>query len=58
MKKLLYLFSASLLVLSSCSSDDDTTATVLVKKVSYVSIWDSYTVDFTYSGNKIVYDYP
>ncbi len=54
MKKLLYLFSASLLVLSSCSSDDDTTATVLVKKVSYVSIGESYTVDFTYSGNKIV----
>ena len=54
MKKLLYLFSASLLVLSSCSSDDDTTATVLVKKVSYVSIGERYTVDFTYSGNKIV----
>lgn len=54
MKKLLYLFSASLLVLSSCSSDDDTTATVLLKKASYVSTGESFTTDFTYSGNKLV----
>lgn len=54
MKKLLYLFSASLLVLSSCSSDDDTTATVLLKKASYVSNGESFTTDFTYSGNKLV----
>jgi hypothetical protein len=58
MKKLLYLFSATLLVLSSCSSDDDTTsaptATVLLKKASYVSTGESFTTDFTYSGNKLV----
>ena len=54
MIKLLYLFSASLLVLSSCSSDDDTTATVLLKKASYVSTGESFTTDFTYSGNKLV----
>jgi hypothetical protein len=58
MKKLLYLFSASLLVLTSCSSDDNAssepTATILLKKTSYVTSGESYTVDFTYSGNKIV----
>ena len=57
MKKLLYLFSASLLVLTSCSSDDSNSSEptpILLKKVSYVSIGESYTVDFTYSGNKIV----
>ncbi|CAN1505183.1 hypothetical protein MCETHM1_00618 [Flavobacteriaceae bacterium] len=58
MKKLLYLFSATLLVLSSCSSDDDTTSapttTVLLKKSSYVSTGESFTTDFTYSGNKLV----
>jgi hypothetical protein len=57
MKKLLYLFSASLLVLTSCSSDDSNSSEptpILLKKMSYVSSGESYTLDFTYSGNKIV----
>jgi hypothetical protein len=56
MKKLLCLFSATLLVLTSCSSDDDTASapTILLKKASYVSTGESFTTDFTYSGNKLV----
>jgi hypothetical protein len=58
MKKLLYLFSATLLVLTSCSSDDnnssDPVASTLLKKMVYVSTGESYTVDFTYSGNKLM----
>jgi hypothetical protein len=57
MKKLLCLFGASLLVLTSCSSDDNNSSeptAILLKKMSYVSSGESYTVDFTYSGNKII----
>jgi hypothetical protein len=65
MKKLLYLFTASLLVLTSCSSDDDNSTAVptedisiLPKTISYI-----YPSSFlgtnsksinTYSGNKIL----
>lgn len=60
MKKLLYLFSASLLVLTSCSKDDDNsstnaTTTVLPTKVLYTETNGSvYTSVLTYNGNKIV----
>lgn len=59
MKKLLYLFSASLLVLASCSKDDnntpDPTTSTLVKKVVYTDIDGSIdTNQYTYDGNKIV----
>jgi hypothetical protein len=58
MKKLLYLFSASLLVLASCSKDDNTpdpATSTLVKKVIYTDINKSiYTSETTYNGNKIV----
>jgi hypothetical protein len=58
MKKLLCLFSASLLVLASCSKDDDkpdTATSTLVKKVVYTDIDGSVeTNQFTYDGNKIV----
>lgn len=58
MKKLFLFIGASLLMLTSCSSDDsnssEPTATVLLKKTSTVSNGKTYTQDFTYSGNKIV----
>jgi len=64
MKKLLYLFSAVALMLTSCSSDDDNTTVsqngTLLKKMILTSpdedddsYWNS-TVNFTYNGNKIV----
>lgn len=65
MKKILYLFTASLFVLSSCSSDDDSLPelpsediSILPKTISYI-----YPSDFlgtnsksivTYNGNKIM----
>jgi hypothetical protein len=61
MKKLLYLFSASLIVLTSCSSDDnnssDPITSILPKTVSYS--YPSYPSDnssstVVYNGNKIV----
>jgi len=61
MKKLFYLFSASLLVFTSCSSDgnssDPATSTLVKKMVSILgSGSDSKTFinQVTYSGNKIV----
>lgn len=58
MKKLLYLFSASLLVLASCSKDDDKpnpATSTLVKKVIYTDIDKStFTSQTTYNGYKIV----
>jgi hypothetical protein len=58
MKKLLYLFCASSLVLVSCSKDDDKSdaaTSTLVKKVVYTDIDGSVeTNQFTYDGNKIV----
>jgi hypothetical protein len=58
MKKLLCLFGAALLVLTSCSKDDDnssdSTASILLKKMVYVSTGETYTREFIYNGNKIV----
>jgi hypothetical protein len=58
MKKLLYLFSASLLVFASCSKDDNTpdpVTSTLVKKVIYTDLDKSvFTTETTYNGNKIV----
>lgn len=58
MKKLLSLLGATLLVLTSCSTDDTNSsnpaATILVKKTSNVDNGKTYTEDYTYSGNKIV----
>ncbi|WP_374175258.1 hypothetical protein [Flavobacterium tructae] len=59
MKKLLYLFTASLLVLTSCSNDDnnspDPASSILVKKIIYVEKdGDSSFEDVVYNGNKIV----
>ncbi|PWA07767.1 hypothetical protein [Flavobacterium laiguense] len=60
MKKLLYLFSACLLVLTSCSNDDtnssDSASMILPKSVKYTS--PSYPSDnsnatISYDGNKI-----
>jgi len=59
MKKLLYLFTASLLVFTSCSKDDndssDSTSSILPKKVTTVySDGDSDIENMVYNGNKIV----
>lgn len=58
MKKLLYLFAASLLVFTSCSKDDDSsnsTSSVLPKTVTTVySDGDSDIQNIVYNGNKIV----
>lgn len=61
MRKLLYLFSASLLVLASCSKDDDTadvaSETLLPKKIIITDVEDglsgSYTYTLSYDGNKL-----
>jgi len=59
MKKLLYLFTASLLVFTSCSKDDNdssnSTSSILPKKVTFTeSDGTSYSEDNVYNGNKIV----
>lgn len=59
MKKLLYLFTASLLAFTSCSKDDnnssDPTSSILVKKRIYVgNDGVSTSEDIIYNGNKIV----
>ena len=59
MKKLLYLFTASLLAFTSCSKDDndssDPASSILVKKITMVaSDGDSSTENYLYNGNKIV----
>jgi hypothetical protein len=61
MKKLLYLFSATLLVLTSCSKDDETadvaSETLLPKKIIETTVENgssgSYTYTLTYDGNKL-----
>jgi len=60
MKKLLCLFSASLLVLTSCSNGDDSptvdsTTAILPKKVIYTETDGTFFAsEVTYNGNKIV----
>jgi hypothetical protein len=61
MKKLLYLFGAALLVLTSCSKDDETanvaSETLLPKKIIRTDFENgnskSYTCTLTYDGNKL-----
>lgn len=55
MKKILCLFGALSLLLTSCSSDDSSSSTVLLKKeISTDSDGDKVTTDYKYDGNKIV----
>lgn len=59
MKKLIYLFTASLLVFTSCSKDDndssDPASSILVKKRIYIGKDGvSSSEDIVYNGNKIV----
>lgn len=58
MKKYIYLFSASLLLLISCSNEDDKTdplATILVRKSVFTDFnGREDTSTFVYNGNKIV----
>lgn len=57
MKKLLYLFSAIALTLTSCSSDDDSnnsSGTLLTKIIETYDDGTVETTDFEYNGNKIV----
>lgn len=57
MKKLLYLFSAVALTLTSCSSDDDSnnsSGTLLTKIIETYDDGTVETTDFEYNGNKIV----
>ena len=64
MKKLLYLFSAVALTLTSCSDEDDTnnnsSNVTLIKKIILTSddeeddsYWNN-TITFTYNGTKLV----
>ena len=60
MKKLLYLFTTSLLVMTSCSSDDnssDSVASILPKTVNYSNPYTTHNASSStvvYNGNKIV----
>lgn len=57
MKKLLYLFSAVALTLTSCSSEDDSnnsSGTLLTKIIETYDDGTVETTDFEYNGNKIV----
>jgi hypothetical protein len=56
MKKILCLFGALTLLLSSCSSDDSPSSSdsVLLKKVVLTSSEGKTTVNYKYDGNKIV----
>jgi len=59
MKKLLCLFSATLIALTSCSNDDnnssDAASSILPKKVTFInSNGDSSVETIVYNGNKIV----
>lgn len=58
MKKLLYLFTASLLVFTSCSNDDDNSSdqasSILVKKITEYEDGLPVSRDVLYNGNKIV----
>lgn len=60
MKKLLYLFSAIALTLTSCSDEDDTTTSSGTLLTKIVETYDDGTVEtlrFEYSGNKIIRQY-
>ncbi|WP_316634404.1 hypothetical protein [uncultured Flavobacterium sp.] len=56
MKKILCLFGALALVLTSCSSNDSSNSSdsVLLKKVILTGTGGKTTVNYTYDGNKIV----
>jgi hypothetical protein len=56
MKKLLYLFSAVALMLTSCSSDDDNDSTqpVLLKQLKITVGNNTFTNNFNYNGSKII----
>mgnify|MGYP000040528878 CR=1 FL=1 len=58
MKKLLYLFSAVALTLTSCSSDDDSTSSsnsgLLTKIIETFEDNSTLTTEFQYSGTKLV----
>lgn len=55
MKKILCLFGALTLLLSSCSSDDSSSNSGLLKKtVITTPDGDKYTINYKYDGNKII----
>ena len=58
MKKLLYLFSAIALILTSCSDEDDSTSSsnsgLLTKIIETFEDDSTLTTEFQYSGNKLV----
>ncbi len=58
MKKLLYLFSAIALTLTSCSSEDDSnnssSSVLLTKIIETFEDNSTITTEFEYSGNKLV----
>jgi hypothetical protein len=56
MKKLLCLFSAALVALTSCSNDDDSSksSSILVKKITEFENDKPVSKDIVYNGNKIV----
>lgn len=59
MKKLLFLISAPILFLCSCSSDSTsepefTTEGTLLRRTIYHDFFYDYTTDYNYNGNKII----
>ena len=58
MKKLIYLFSAIVLIFTSCSSDDIPLSApqtpILVTKITTTNQWGTHEQMFEYNGNKIV----
>ena len=53
MKKILCVFGALCMLLSSCSSDDDSSLILIKKIVEINNDGDNFTVNYTYDGNKI-----
>lgn len=54
MKKFLLLFCAISIALTSCSSDDESSDSVLLKKIVLTGSGGKTTVNYTYDGNKLV----
>lgn len=59
MKKLFYLFAFFTVILSSCSSDDNTSSlpilvTQMIQTSEYAGNIETNTINFNYSGNKLI----
>ena len=54
MKKLFTLVSVLILVLSSCSSEDNSTPILISKLITTYDDGSSLTIDYSYSSNKLL----